>query len=70
MAVTAALGFWLLAVAMKSLPLGTAYPVWVGIGAVGAFGVGVMVFGEPLNLLRLTSVALILFGIIGLKISS
>lgn len=70
MAVAAAFGFWLLAVAMKSLPLGTAYPVWVGIGAVGAFAVGVMVFGEPMSLLRAGSVALIVFGIIGLKISS
>ena len=61
--------FWLLAYAMKSLPLGTAYPVWVGIGAVGSFIVGIMVFGETASSLRLASAALIVVGIGGLKLA-
>lgn len=68
--VAAFLGFWLLAYAMKSLPLGTAYPVWVGIGAVGTFVLGVIWFGEPASLLRMASVGLIVAGIIGLKVAS
>ncbi|WGI20890.1 multidrug efflux SMR transporter [Amylibacter sp. IMCC11727] len=68
--VTAFLGFWLLAYAMKSLPLGTAYPVWVGIGAVGTFVFGVIWFNEPASLLRVGSVTLIVAGIVGLKVAS
>ncbi len=68
--VAAFFGFWLLAYAMKHLPLGTAYPVWVGIGAVGTFIFGVIWFGEPASILRVASVALILTGIIGLKVAS
>jgi quaternary ammonium compound-resistance protein SugE len=66
---TAALGFWLLGYAMRSLPLGTAYAVWVGIGAVGAFVIGVVWFEEELTLLRIGSVSLIVLGIIGLRLS-
>ncbi|MFC0246463.1 quaternary ammonium compound efflux SMR transporter SugE [Falsochrobactrum ovis] len=62
--------FALLAVAMRSLPLGTAYAVWTGIGAVGAFVVGILILGEAANLFRIISVALILLGLIGLKLSS
>jgi len=61
--------FWMLAAAMKVLPLGTAYSVWVGIGAVGAVAVGVAWMGESLSLLRLGSVGLIVLGIIGLRLA-
>lgn len=62
--------FWLLAVAMRSLPLGTSYTVWVGIGAVGAFVCGVVLFGEPLSPARLTAAALIVAGIVLMKLAS
>jgi quaternary ammonium compound-resistance protein SugE len=67
MFVTAGLGFWLLGWAMKSLPLGTAYPIWVGIGAIGTFVIGILYFNEPFTALRGVSIALILIGIAGLK---
>ena len=60
----------LLGIAMKSLPLGTAYSVWVGVGAVGTVILGIVLFDEPANAGRLVSMALILSGIIGLKLSS
>ena len=60
----------LLGVAMRGLPLGTAYAVWTGIGTVGAVVAGVMLFGEQLPPLRLVSVLLVLAGIVGLKLSS
>lgn len=59
--------FWLLSIAMKSLPVGTAYAVWVGIGAVGTAALAVVLFGEPVNLLRVAGIGLILAGIIALK---
>jgi quaternary ammonium compound-resistance protein SugE len=62
--------FWLLAEAMKSLPLGTSYAIWTGIGTVGAFIVGVIMFGESLGALRVASVVLIVAGIVGLKLST
>lgn len=65
-----AVSFYLLAVAMRSLPLGTAYAVWVGIGAVGTAILGIVLFGEPANAGRLVSLGLILAGIIGLKLAS
>lgn len=68
-AVAAFASFWLLALAMKHLPLGTAYAVWVGIGALGAFGVGVLFMGEAVTPLRVGSVTLILLGLIGLKLA-
>lgn len=64
------LSFGLLSQAMKSLPLGTAYGVWTGIGAVGSVLVGILLLGEPRDLLRLLFVAMILGGIIGLKATS
>lgn len=67
--VVAAFGFWLLGFAMRTLPLGTAYTVWVGIGAVGAFAVGVIWLNEPLSLGRSVSAALILIGVIGLSLT-
>jgi quaternary ammonium compound-resistance protein SugE len=60
----------LLGVAMKSLPVGTAYAVWVGVGAVGTVLLGIQLFNEPANAARLGSVALIVAGIIGLKLAS
>ncbi|MEP4195723.1 MAG: multidrug efflux SMR transporter [Aliishimia sp.] len=69
-ALAALVSFWLLALAMRDLPLGTAYAVWIGIGAVGAFIVGVMFMGETLSPVRVGSVALIVAGLIGLKLSS
>ena len=64
------ISFWLLALAMKTLPLGTASAVWVGIGTVGAFVAGIILFGESISWLRIASVALIVVGLIGLKLSS
>lgn len=68
--VAAFVSFWLLAHAMRSLPLGTAYPVWVGIGAIGAFSVGVVWMNETLTPIRALSVTLIVLGILGLKLSA
>ena len=62
--------FALLSISMKSLPLGTAYTVWTGIGAVGAFAVGVMVLGEPANAMRIGAAALIVAGLVLMKVSS
>lgn len=59
--------FWLLSIAMKDLPVGTAYAVWVGIGAVGTAVLAVFLFGDPVNLGRVLGVGLILAGIIALK---
>lgn len=64
------ISLWLLGIAMKSLPVGTAYAVWVGIGAVGTVILGIMLLDEPANPARLVSVALIIAGIIGLKLAS
>ncbi len=59
--------FYLLSVAMKSLPVGTAYAVWVGIGAIGTAIAAVFLFQEPVNLMRVMGVLLILAGIVALK---
>ncbi|GBU14046.1 multidrug efflux system protein [Enterobacterales bacterium] len=64
------LSFALLAVAMKTLPLGTSYTVWVGIGAIGAFILGVTMFGESLNPLRVIAVLLIFSGVVLLKLAT
>ncbi len=61
---------WLLSIAMKFLPVGTAYAVWVGIGAVGTVALGIWLFDEPSDVLRMASVALIIIGIVGLKLAS
>ncbi len=61
---------WLLGIAMKTLPVGTAYSVWVGVGSVGTVLLGIMLLGEPANAGRLVSVGLIVAGIIGLKLSA
>jgi quaternary ammonium compound-resistance protein SugE len=60
----------LLGIAMKSLPVGTAYAVWVGIGAVGTVILGIVLLNEPANAARLISVGLIVAGIIGLKLAT
>lgn len=62
--------FGLLAVAMKSLPLGTAYTIWTGIGAVGAFVLGIAVLGEPVSAMRVGAAALIVTGLVLMKLSS
>jgi quaternary ammonium compound-resistance protein SugE len=62
--------FAFLSLALKTLPVGTAYAVWTGIGAVGTVIVGIILFAEPATVVRLTSVALILAGIAGLKFVS
>ena len=61
---------WLLGIGMKSLPVGTAYSVWVGVGAVGTVVLGIVLLGEPANAARLVSVALIVAGIVGLKLAT
>jgi len=62
--------FWLLAVAMRSIPLGTAYTIWTGIGAVGAFLVGIFLLGEPVNTMRIAAAVLIVSGLVLMKLSS
>ncbi len=58
---------WLLGLAVRTLPLGTAYAIWTGIGTVGTVIVGILLFDEPANGVRLACVALIVSGIVGLK---
>ena len=65
-----AVSLGLLGLAMKELPLGTAYVIWTGVGAVGTVIAGIILFGESMALFRLASVALIICGLIGLKIST
>jgi len=60
----------LLGVAMRTLPVGTAYAIWVGVGAVGTAALGIVLFGEAATLARLASLGLIVAGIIGLKLAS
>lgn len=62
--------FGLLAISMRTLPLGTAYTIWTGIGAVGAFLVGVFVMGEPMNALRIFAAVLIISGVALLKLAT
>lgn len=59
--------FYLLALALKNIPLGTAYPVWTGIGAVGAVLVGILFLSEPPTLARLACIGLIISGVVGLR---
>ncbi|MDI6835926.1 MAG: SMR family transporter [Rhizobiaceae bacterium] len=60
----------LLSISMRSLPLGTAYTIWTGIGALGAFLVGIMVLGEPANAMRVTAAGLIIAGLVLMKVST
>lgn len=64
------ISLWLLGIAMKSLPVGTAYSIWVGVGAVGTVTLGIVLFDEPANAARLVSIALIIAGVIGLKLAT
>jgi len=68
--VAMAISVVLLSISMKTLPLGTAYAMWTGIGALGAFVVGIIVLGEQATPLRLISAGLILAGLIGMKLAS
>jgi len=67
--IAAGLSFWLLGLALKTLPVGSAYVVWTGIGSVGAAILGIAVFGEPATPARLGCIALIILGIVGLKLA-
>ncbi len=64
------ISLWLLGIAMKTLPVGTAYAVWVGVGAMGTVILGIVLLGEPANAARLISVGLILAGVVGLKLAT
>ena len=62
--------FYLLALALKALPVGTGYAVWTGIGAVGTALIGIWILGEPRDLPRLVSIGLIVAGIVGLRLAT
>ncbi|MDM1486618.1 MULTISPECIES: quaternary ammonium compound efflux SMR transporter SugE [Acinetobacter] len=64
------LSFVLLAYAMRTLPLGTAYTIWTGIGAVGSFLVGIFILGEPASAMRMLAAVLIISGLVLMKVSS
>ncbi|ENV91670.1 quaternary ammonium compound efflux SMR transporter SugE [Acinetobacter bereziniae] len=64
------LSFGLLAYAMRTLPLGTAYTIWTGIGAIGSFLVGIFILGEPATAMRMLAAVLIIFGLVLMKLSS
>ncbi|HEU5201842.1 MAG TPA: quaternary ammonium compound efflux SMR transporter SugE [Nitrospira sp.] len=64
------ISLWLLGIALKTLPVGTAYSVWVGVGAVGTVILGIVLLEEPVTAARLVSVGLIIIGIIGLKLAT
>lgn len=68
--ITLTISMFLLAYSMRSIPIGVAYPVWTGIGAVGTVVVGILFFKEGVNLSKIIFLSLILIGIIGLKLSS
>src|SRR5690606_15168903 len=68
--VAAAASFWLLALAMRTLPAGTAYAVWTGIGAAGTALLGMVLLGESADVPRLLCIALIITGVLGLKFVS
>lgn len=64
------ISFGLLAMAMRALSLGTAYTIWTGIGAIGAFIVGIVVLGEPANMMRIIAGVLIISGLVMMKLAS
>jgi quaternary ammonium compound-resistance protein SugE len=68
MVVTMGLSVWLLSLGVRSLPVGTAYAVWTGIGAAGAAIFGIVLFGEPTSSARLACITLIIVGVVGLKL--
>ncbi|HEU4773905.1 molecular chaperone [Lysobacter concretionis Ko07 = DSM 16239] len=65
-----AISVGMLGIAMKTLPVGTAYAIWVGVGAVGTVILGVVLFDEPVNALRVGSIVLIIAGLVGLKLAT
>ncbi|AHY60065.1 DMT family transporter [Stenotrophomonas rhizophila] len=68
--VTMIASFWLLSLAMRTLPLGTAYTIWTGIGAVGAFIIGIAFLGEQVSAMRIAAAVLIVSGLVLMKLSS
>lgn len=62
--------FYFLSLALKNLPLGTAYAIWTGIGTVGTVFLGMILFKEPTDIIRLICIGFIIVGIVGLKVSS
>ena len=64
------LSFGLLSYAMRTLPLGTAYTIWTGIGAIGSFLVGIFILGEPATAMRMFAAVLIVSGLVLMKLSS
>ena len=68
--VAAGISLWLLTQALRTIPVGTAYAIWTGIGAVGAFVVGAVFLGEPLTPLRIAGVALVASGLVVLKLAA
>ncbi len=69
MVVSGGISFYLLSVVMQSVPAGTAYAVWTAIGASGAVLLGVLFFGEPANLLRMAGIAVVLGGVVMLRLA-
>ena len=65
-----AISFWLLSVAMRTIPVGTAYAIWVGIGAVGVAILGMVLLGESRDIMKIVCLLLIVAGIVGLKLVS
>jgi quaternary ammonium compound-resistance protein SugE len=65
-----ALSMVCLSLSLRSIPIGTAYAIWTGIGAVGAASLGILMFGEPATAMRLVCIALIVAGVVGLKLLS
>ena len=61
---------WFLALALRTLPVGTGYAVWTGIGTIGTAILGIMLFGEPASAMRMACIALIVAGLVGLKLAS
>ena len=70
MVVSGGISFYLLSIAMRSLPVGTAYAVWTGIGAAGTVVIGILFLKESSDLIRLLSITLIVVGVVGLRFSS
>ncbi len=70
MSVAGGISFYLLSIAMRSLPVGTAYAVWTGIGAAGTVILGILFLKESSDLIRLLSITLIIVGVVGLRFSS
>lgn len=65
-----AISFWLLSIAMQTIPIGTAYAIWTGIGAVGVAIIGMILFGESAAIIRILCLLLIVSGILGLKLTA